>query len=119
MKTVLQSGDYQTIWGINQSGQSGFADPNELVYPVNSPSAGVYEEMMLWAACERIPIIGMDLPLSERESGLGENIPYRNGIWKDQIVNFFGKTQIRGLPGCGHRRDRSSQQYTLIRFRTN
>jgi hypothetical protein len=93
MKTVLQSGDYQTIWGINQSGQSVFADPNELVYPVNSPSADVYEEMMLWAACERIPIIGMDLPFSERESGLGENIPYRNGIWKDQIVNFLAKHQ--------------------------
>jgi hypothetical protein len=45
--------------------------------------------MLLWAARERLPIIALDLPLEERVLGLGEDIPYRNELWKNQIVNFL------------------------------
>jgi hypothetical protein len=89
----LLTDDYQTVWGLAHSGNGGFLDPNEPVYPTNSPSAQVFELMMIWAACERIPIIGLDLPLTDRKLGLGENIPYRNDLWKNQIVNFLEQNQ--------------------------
>jgi len=83
MRRILQMDEYKTVWNPNS-----FNSP----YP-NTPSTDVFEEMMMWAALKRIPIIGLDLPLSERSSELGENIPYRNELWKNQIVNFFDKDQ--------------------------
>jgi hypothetical protein len=93
IKRILLTDDYQTVWGLARAGNGGFSDPNEPVYPTNSPSAQVFESMMIWAACERIPIIGLDLPLTDRKLGLGENIPYRNNLWKNQIINFMEQNQ--------------------------
>lgn len=89
MDAIMQTDDYQTIWGRNDAAQTGFLDPNQPHYPQNSPSAEIFESLMLWAACERIPVIGMDLPVSDREFGFGENIPYRNELWMNQIVEFL------------------------------
>lgn len=83
MRRILQTDDYQTVWRPN---------PFDSSY-LNYPSADVFEAMMLWAARARIPIIGLDLPLSKRALGLGEDIPYRNELWKNQIVNIIEKNQ--------------------------
>jgi hypothetical protein len=83
MRRILQTDDYQTVWRPNTFNSSY----------LNYPSADVFEAMMLWAARARIPIIGLDLSLSERALGLGVDIPYRNELWKNQIVNFLGKNQ--------------------------
>jgi hypothetical protein len=83
MRSILQTDEYKTVWKTNS-----FNSP----YP-NTPSTDEFEAMMLWAGQKRIQIIALDLPLSERASGLGEDIPYRNEIWKNQIVNYLDKNQ--------------------------
>lgn len=83
LRRILQTDEYKTVWRPNSFDSSY----------LNNPSADVFEVMMLWAARAQIPIIGLDLPLSERALGLGEDIPYRNELWKNQIVNFLDKNQ--------------------------
>ncbi len=83
LRRILQTDEYKTVWRPNSFDSSY----------LNYPSADVFEAMMLWAARAQIPIIGLDLPLSERALGLGEDIPYRNELWKNQIVNFLDKNQ--------------------------
>lgn len=85
MNEILQSADYQKVWGTHALDQSGF--------PVNTPSQASFEAMMTWAARARIPLMGIDMPLSDRVNGLGENIPYRNEIWKNQIGKFLERNQ--------------------------
>ena len=93
MRSILRTDDYQTVWGMSSDDRSKFPNPFEPSYPRNSPSADVFEGIVLWAARARIPMLGLDLPLSERASGLGEDIPYRNELWKNQIVQFLEKNQ--------------------------
>ena len=93
IKRILQTDDYRTVWGVNHVDHAGFPNPDDPFYPLNSPSAEAFEAMMLWAARARIPIIGLDLPLSKRALGLGEDISYRNELWKNQIVNFLENNQ--------------------------
>lgn len=92
MSKLFQTDDYQRVWRpnyVNQTGAPDSFDSSDLYYP----STEDFEEMMLWAARAGIPIIGLDLPPSERASGLGENIPYRNEVWKNQIADFVEKKQ--------------------------
>ncbi len=83
MRRIFQTDDYQTVWGMKPAEYSGFPDPFKPSYPPDLPSKEAFEAMTLWAARARIPIIGLDLPLSERALGLGEDIPYRNEVWKN------------------------------------
>jgi hypothetical protein len=83
LRKILQTEEYKTVWRPDSFDSSY----------LNNPSAEAFEAMMFWAVQKRIPIIGLDLSLSERELGYGENIPYRNELWKDQIVNFLVKYQ--------------------------
>jgi hypothetical protein len=82
MRRILQTDEYQSVWGTNPVDQSNFPNPFDASYPRNFPSAEVFEVMMLWAARTNIPIIGLDLPTSERAKELGSNITYRNGSGK-------------------------------------
>ena len=97
LRRILQTDEYKTVWRPNSFDSSY----------LNYPSADVFEAMMLWAARAQIPIIGLDLPLSKRVLGLGEDIPYRNELWKNQIVNFLDKNQsadylIAAIGGIDH-----------------
>jgi hypothetical protein len=83
VKEILQTDDYQRVWGIDPWGQSGFH--------VNTPSEPIFEAMVAWAARARIPMIGLDVSLSDRANGLGENIPYRNELWKNQVEKFLDR----------------------------
>lgn len=78
---ILESKDYQTVWGMHSFDQSGF--------PVNTPSQPIFEAMVRWAVQNRIPLIGLDVSLAERTSGLGEDIPYRNELWASRINSFL------------------------------
>ncbi len=80
---ILQSLEYQTVWGTHSWDQTGF--------PVNTPSQASFEVMVAWAVRAGIPLIGLDVSLADRASGLGENIPYRNDLWKRQIDNFLAR----------------------------
>ena len=77
---IIQNKEYQTVWGTKSWDQSG--------YPVNTPSQASFEAMVRWAASARVPIIGMDLTLAERSKGPGDNVPYRNQLWKIKLDNF-------------------------------
>jgi hypothetical protein len=81
LKRIFQIDDYQKVWGMDPWNQSGFR--------VNTPSQASFEAMVTWAARARIPMIGLDVSLSDRANGLGENTPYRNELWKSQIENFL------------------------------
>ncbi len=83
VKKILQTDDYQKVWGMDPWGQSGFH--------VNTPSEPIFGAMVAWAARARIPLIGLDVSLSDRAKGLGENIPYRNELWKSQIEDFLAR----------------------------
>ena len=130
MLALMQDDEYQTVWGINDPSQAGFSDPNQPQYPLNSPSAEVFESMMLWAACERVPVVGMDLPLSERASGFGEDISYRNELWMNQIINFLENNQsndylVIAIGGINHFsnapgsvQDKLHRNYSTYHFRS-
>jgi hypothetical protein len=81
LNEILQTGDYQMVWGTRRAGRAGF--------PANIPSRASFEAMVRWAARTRIPIIGLDVSLSDRANGLGENIRYRNELWKSRIEDFM------------------------------
>lgn len=81
MKAVLQDKEYRTVWGVEPFPTSG--------YPTNTPSLPIFEAMMEWAATERIPVIALDVTLEDRKNGLGENLPYRNVVWKNQVEKFL------------------------------
>jgi hypothetical protein len=83
VKKILQTNDYQRVWGMDPWGQSGFH--------VNTPSEPIFEAMVAWAARARIPMIGLDVSLSDRANGLGENIPYRNELWNNQVEKFLNR----------------------------
>ena len=85
MKEILQTNDYQTVWGMDHWGQSGFH--------VNTPSGPIFEAMVTWAARAGIPMVGLDVSLSDRANGLGENIPYRNELWKNQVDKFLDRNR--------------------------
>lgn len=81
MKAVLQNKAYRTVWGVEPFPTTG--------YPTNTPSQPVFEAMMEWAATEHIPVIALDVTLEDRKNGLGENLPYRNVVWKNQVEKFL------------------------------
>ncbi len=81
MEAVLQNETYQTVWGTHSWGQNGF--------PINTPSQPIFEAMLKWAARAGIPIIALDVSLKERKNGLGEDISFRNELWKQQIEKFW------------------------------
>lgn len=85
LREIFQSAEYTTVWKPD-SFNSGY---------LATPSTDQFEAMVVWAVQNQIPIIGLDLPLSERKFGYGENIPYRNEVWKRQIVNFLENNQAK------------------------
>jgi hypothetical protein len=89
MKSILQAEDYQTVWGMSHDDPAQYANPFDIAYPRDTPSAAAFEEMAIWAARARIPLLALDLPLTDRALGLGEDIPYRNELWKNQIILFL------------------------------
>lgn len=92
MRRILQMDGYHAVWRTSHTLRSGAIDSFDSSN-IHSPSTEAFEAMMLWAAHSRIPIVGLDLPLSERELGLGEDIPYRNKVWKEQIARFLEANQ--------------------------
>ncbi len=81
LTAILQTDAYQKIWGNRPKDRSGF--------PLNTPSKPGFEAMTAWAARAGIPLIGLDVSLSERANGLGEDIPRRNELWASQIERFL------------------------------
>ena len=86
LSKIFRDEEYKTIW-----------NPDSFNSPyLPNPSADEFEKMMVWAVRERVPIIALDLPLVEREFGLGEDFPYRNELWKNQIVDFLDQNYNLG-----------------------
>jgi hypothetical protein len=81
VETVFQSPAYMTVWGVKSFDRTG--------YPVNTPSRPVFEEIIRWAARANIPLIALDVTLAERKQGLGEDLAYRNELWKKKIDRFL------------------------------
>jgi uncharacterized iron-regulated protein len=99
IETLFQNKAYQTVWGKHSWGQTG--------YPVNTPSMPVFEAMLKWAAQSGIPVIALDVSLAERQNGLGEDMVYRNELWKQQIEKFWEQrsrenVQIVVIGGINH-----------------
>jgi hypothetical protein len=81
IETIFQAEDYQVVWGEHLMDQSG--------YPVNTPSRPIFEAMLRWAVRSGIPLIGLDVTVSDRAKWPGELITYRNKLWQRQIKSFL------------------------------
>lgn len=89
VEAILASKEYQTVWGSQSFVQTG--------YPRNTPSRPVFEEMIKWAARAGIPLIALDVSLTERERGFGEDMAFRNAHWKKQIEKFLKRDSAQNF----------------------